>query len=503
MINMDKKIIRLYILNLILISLLLFLSFGQVRATVQSNYTPIVEDVFTYSGSTIETGSEMQERIVNNVTTPFQLIDYYKENIEQKNIQDVNNVTIVVQTINPSTILTNLSVFGSQNAAGSYSTNDSSYYNVHDYPNWLNQTINENFEKQPFNQTGPMEFNYSTGFVPSSMIVGDNQFVYVGMPAVPFGSDEGGSGSGAECSLQDMTNYTIANSGEIELPPEPPFNDLTQFTLRGIFNASIFDRTVFDADNLAWLNGHSADNITWTTVDLGLISGINPSFDGMDVVLVYQLAINYGTGMLEADTGYCQVSSDTNPLEYFGDLSTLQLTWTNYTRTNRPFTINGYQFSLTTKTYQGTNYTSKSLVQNMPLGDSGIYADADLTLYLNGTIMFEFDTATGFMVGFSSNFKASIGMSINSVEIPLPNAGYNGTATVNVSRGMQSLMDFKLTKHTSLYQTPPSTSTISTTSTTITSQSQSKTTISTTDYPGYLLVLTLPIIIVIRKKYHK
>ena len=521
MIRMKYKAIKIVFLSSIFVLSLIFLSFSQVRTELQSNYTPLISDTFSYSGTSTNIEFNSQKRIITNTTTQ-ELLDYFDQVLET-NSGEITNVNLTIDGITASTIGTSLSIAGISDTTGSYTKNDTKAYNAGTQV-WDNQSSTQNLNPSPFNDSQTVDFNYSLGTVPSSMILGDGMNVYIGMTPMPFG-DNGQQGQGSSCSAQDLMFFTVNDSGQIDVPI---FTNISQISLKGIFDATTFNWTEFDQDNLAYIGNHASDNITWTQVDIGVISGINPSYSGTEVVLVYQIEQNFGTGMLEASDSYCpQGSGDFNPFVYFGDLSQLTVVWTDFQQDNRPYTINGYDYSLTTKTYEGTNQTVRAITVNMSIGDPGsnFYAMVNLTLDLNVSIDFEYDINTGFLVEFRTSFSAKIGMSIDSIEIPLGTSGENGTATMSGMLEAQNNMDFKLTSHSSLYQLPPPTSSTSTSTSTSTtssstttsltssststsntssssssSNSQSTTQTITTDYPNLIFLLAIPAIAILRRK---
>ena len=513
MIKMNYRATKIIFISSIFVLSLMFLSIGQVQTEFQNNYTPVISDTFSYSGTTMTLESGIQNRIVTNTTTN-ELLDYFDQITEQKTLEQITNVSIVIDSITSSNIGTSLSIDGITNTAGSYTKNNTNAYNA-ETGLWDNSSTTQNLNPSPFNDTQNYGFNYSLGTVPSSMIFGDNTNVYIGMQSIPFGDQNQNQNQSTSCSESDRVYYTIDGAGQISVPM---FTNLSQFKLKGIFDSITFNWTEFQLDNLAYIGNHASDNITWANVDIGLISGINPALNGTQVVLVYQLEQNFGTGMLEASDFYCSGGSgDFNPLTYFGDLSTLQLVWTDFQDTNQPFTINGYYYLLTTKTYRATNQTVRDLYVNMSIGDPGsnFYAMVNLSLNLMAYINFVYDVDTGFLVSFSTSFDAKITMSIDSIVIPLGTSGYTGTASMLGNMEAANDMNFNLTSHSSLYQQPQlttstststsSSSTSITTSTSGTSSSsssagQSTTSTITTDYPAFIFLLALPVIVLLRRK---
>ena len=462
-----------------------------------SIYTPSIADIFSYQGSRVDNNTQFLEQKVYNTTTTNGLLLQQIAKIGLYQIENINNATLEVLSITTSSIGTNVTVHGVKNATGSYFKNDSKILSIGS-SNWVNTSSTDPLTDHPYTDTNPANFSYTTDKNPSSMVLGDTEMVEVGQTEIPFwGSDENGNGGPQTgCSPQDSAQFVIEN-GNITIP----FMDLSQMSLKAIFNASTFNRTGFDANNQGWTNNHAYENISWSLLEPGRISGINSVYNGLNVVLVFQWEQNFGSGMYEAWDSYC---TNTNPLQLFGNFSIIHVRWNNYNSTNRPFTINGNQYTLNTITYEGTNTTSLKLYKNIPLWDSGIFAMANMSLDIDIKITFEYDSATAFLVRFGTAFKAHLTQYINNVTVPLGDSGFMGILNVNSSMIAQSNMDFTLQHHSKLYQikTTTPTSTIQTI-TTSQSQSQSQSTLTTTDYPGYILLLSLSVLLIFRKKYHK
>ena len=266
---MKYKAIKIVFLSSIFVLSLIFLSFSQVRTELQSNYTPLISDTFSYSGTSTNIEFNSQKRIITNTTTQ-ELLDYFDQVLET-NSGEITNVNLTIDGITASTIGTSLSIAGISDTTGSYTKNDTKAYNAGTQV-WDNQSSTQNLNPSPFNDSQTVDFNYSLGTVPSSMILGDGMNVYIGMTPMPFG-DNGQQGQGSSCSAQDLMFFTVNDSGQIDVPI---FTNISQISLKGIFDATTFNWTEFDQDNLAYIGNHASDNITWTQVDIGVISGINP-----------------------------------------------------------------------------------------------------------------------------------------------------------------------------------------------------------------------------------
>lgn len=502
MIIMTNKRLKIYILGSIIALSIIFSSLAMVQAVGTDTYSPSINDSFSYSGTNIELERDKQLRIITNKTDNT-LIDYFDQVIETNSIQELTNVSMVINSLTSSVASTAIAVNGIQDQTGSYIKNNTNYYNIGNGL-WNNVSTTDYMNPNPFNETHTQDFNYSTGTVPSSMMVGNDTMVYIGMPAVPFG-DQDTQGSNS-CSETDMVHYTINATGMIDVPL---FTNTSQFNLTAIYPVNNFNQSEFDVNNLGYIHTHISENITWTNVVTGAISGINPSLNGTEVVLVYQLEQNFNNGQLVASTGYCSSSnSDFNPLLYFGDLSVLQLTWSNFETSNQPYTINGHDFNLNTKTYEGSNQTTRKIEVNMSLGDPGsnFFHMVNLSLDLHVTADFIYDANTGFMVEFKTGFNATITMSIDAIEMPLGNSGYTGIATMQGGMEASSKMDFILTHHSRLYQTAPSTTSTATSLTTTTTSTSNPASSSSTDqtitaaFPTFIILLAIPSFVIFRRK---
>ena len=501
----DKKL-KLCTLGSILIISLFLISMTHVTGiesnedNLQTDYIPVINDYFTYTGDNEQVEIQIEQRHVTNSTTG-DLIDYYYGFLEILSREHISNASFLISGMDQSLFGANMSINGFENTPDSYIKNDTKAYNMTNR-NWNNQSSLLYMNETPFNQEMAYKFGYASGTVPSSMVIGDNMNVNIGMDSIPIGGDDSGN---SVCAPEDLAPFTIQNGGQISLPSYYPFDNLSEFQLLGIFKALAFDWSSFKQDNQAYLNNNVGNNITWTTVELGLISGIDPTLDGMVVVLVYQLAKNFGTGMLEATDNYCNSSSGGgSPFDYFGNFSVIPLTWTEVDKTNRPFVINGFNYNLATKTYQGLNDTSVGIQVNMSLGDQGsnFYAMVNLSLQVHVGIYFEYDITTGFMVDFKTDLAIFLGMNADNIKVPLGNSSYTGTATINSTMSMANHMDFTLAQHSSLYQSTSQTNTTLTkqTNTTNSTSPLSQSTITTTDFPTFILILALPMLILFRKK---
>jgi hypothetical protein len=493
-------------ISVIISFLILSLIFvGSINTETKTNlfYTPKVGDTFGFAGTIYDNEVGIDRRIVTNMTTG-DLIEYVDMLIEKNDVVDLQNISFHIENISPTIFTPNLSINSVSHSTNSFEKNTTKYL-PHDSQNWQNTTNTNNFTPSTYNQSMMVDYNYTNDKTPSTMLVGDSgMIVYVGIPEVPLGGVEGPD-QGGQCSDQEMLNLKIADSGRINTPF---ITNISQLQIRGIFNITLFDRTVFDQDNLAWLGSHSADNITWSQVEIGNITGIDPAYDGTQVVVVFQLEKNFGTGMLEALEKTCPSNGGNgggSPFANFGDFSKVQLTWNETNLENRPFTINSFQFGLSTKTYTGINHTERFLKKNMSLGDpqSPFYAYVNLSLLIDVTILFEYDINTGILLRFKTIMKITIGTTGDNIEAPLGDSGYTGYISLKNIRKKTNLMEFNLNHHTSLYQEdPPTTIPTTTTTTKDISQSSSKTNIPTitTNFPFFLSILPLTILIVMRKQ---
>ena len=482
-----------------ILMILILISVFQVGAETNVVYMPTIGDTFSYSGSMSQIESHLNERLITNTTTG-ELIDYEYSNLE-KNANDLlQNISLDINGVWDTYMRTNLSLSGIKNYNGSYQRNETNKFDP-DTRNWQNNSLTENYNQDPYTESQSMEFNYTDSSVPSTMIVGDSgTIVYVGIPEIPMGSDSGDSGS--SCSQQDMINFTI-NNGEILLPDIYPFNDMTAYTLAGIFDINVFDFNEFNNDNKAYVDSHGSDNITWSQIAVDLISGIDHGYDGLQVILVYHLT-DHQFGQYEAQENYCSNSGNGggSPFEYFGDFSLIKLTWNDVVKTNEQYTINGYQLSLTTISHQGLNQTNRQFTRVIPIGDPGHTFDApvELKLSLDVALIFEYDKVTGFLVNFSTKMTVNIELHAQNIEVPLGDSGYNGTGNINSSIYFSNVMEFKLASHSGLYQEPQSTS--STTIDSTESTSKQNTVTITTDFPTYVFFLALATIIITKRKIH-
>ena len=508
---MDKIIFKKKrIMSLVLIITLTFMLLNNgSQGTFSSLYTPTIGDSFSYTGNQTQDQIQNSFRIVSN-STNGNLLDYFDQQLESNTIMSAQNVNFAINSINQSSVGVSLAMNGYQNATGSFQTNNTKAYDSMNAM-WHNSTNTNNLNPQSFNETQSDYFNYTQGMMPSSLNLGQDFQAYVGIPEIPIGSDNNNQGSNQGCSSSDMIYYNISN-GEIALPSINPFTNLTSYTLVGIYSSATFNMTEFNQNNLAYVNNHPSDNISWNQVTTNMISGIDQSYDGTQVVLVYHL-ISQQDGMLQASEGYCSTTggstgSSDNPLAYFGNLSVIKLTWHELTNTNRPFNINGYDYLLSTKTEEGFNQTNRAITVNMSVGDSGstFYIMVNLSLAIDLYFDFEYDVNTGFMVNFTAYMNMKLVMSADNVEVPLGSLNANGTASMRMAMAMTNSFNYHLSKHSTLYQTPQQTGTStpigSTTPSTSTPSSSSTITFST-DFPILPVILAIGSLIVLKRKFYK
>ena len=498
------------ILSLVLIITLTFMLVNNSsQGTFLSLYTPTIGDSFSYTGNQTQDQIQNSFRIVSNITNG-NLLDYFDQELESNTIMSVQSVDFGINSINQSSVGVSLAMTGYQNATGSFQSNSTKAYDSMNSL-WHNSTTPYNPIPQAFNETQSDSFNYKQGMMPSSLNLGDGVQAYVGMTEMPIGSNNNNQGSNQGCSASGMIYYSI-NNGKIALPSINPFTDPTSYTLVAIYPNYSFNMTEFNLNNQAYVNNHPSDNISWNQVTTNMISGIDQSNDGTQVVLVYHLT-SQQPGMLQATESYCSTTggssgSTDNPLTYFGNLSVIQLTWRELTNTNRPFKINGYDYQLSTKTEEGFNQTNRATTVNMSVGDPGstFYIMVNLSLALDLYFDFEYDLNTGFMVNFTAYMSMKLEMWANNVEVPLGSSNVNGTASMRMVMEMTNSFNYQLSKHSKLYQSPQQTGTStsigSTTPNTNPSSSSSNITFST-DFPILPVILAIGSLIVLKRKFYK
>ena len=111
---------------LFFVVLLSSMNIAQIRAGMQTSYTPTVGDVATFVGKTIESEKNMGERIVTDDTNET-IVDYEYNLEENILIDSITNYTTLVSEVGSygagDYYGTNITMEGVHNATGSYFQN--------------------------------------------------------------------------------------------------------------------------------------------------------------------------------------------------------------------------------------------------------------------------------------------------------------------------------------------------------------------------------------------
>lgn len=201
----------------------------------------------------------------------------------------------------------------------------------------------------------------------------------------------------------------------------------------------------------------------------------------------------------------------------FNDISYLNLTWSTVDQNKRPYTINGLDFLLSTKTYKGVNITSLWELGSVSMG--GPLVEVNQTLDAEILVSFEFDVVTGYLLQYNFSYRYAMGMKMDKIEAELgPGSGIYGFMEFSNEWKTEICQEFVLVNHSALFLTVPtpsssaSTEMSTTSSTNATSTSTSTSASETSGTSGItsggtaftaLVTLSLVSLVIINRKRRK